>query len=88
LSVKIMIPGHLQQFVENHEMVEVEGTTVRECLLNLNRKYPAMAPEIFDTNGDMAVIILHEGTPVDDSKINNPVKDGDNIVMFPIIIGG
>jgi molybdopterin converting factor small subunit len=88
LSVKITIPGHLQQFVDNHEMIEVEGATIKECLLNLNWKYPAIAPEVFDTNGEMAVIVLHEGVPIDDSKINSPVKDGDNIVMFPIIIGG
>jgi molybdopterin converting factor small subunit len=88
LSVKMTIPGHLQQFVENNEIVEVEGTTVKECLMNLIRKYPAMAPEVFDINGDMAVIVLHEGAPIDDSKINSSVKDGDNIVLFPIIIGG
>jgi molybdopterin converting factor small subunit len=88
VSVRITIPGHLQQFVENNEIVEVEGTTVKECLMNLIRKYPAMAPEVFDTNGDMAVIVLHEGIPIEESRINGPVKDGDNIVMFPIIIGG
>jgi molybdopterin converting factor small subunit len=88
VSVRITIPGHLQQFVENNEIVEVEGKTVKECLINLIRKYPAMAPEVFDINGDMAIIVLHEGFPIDESRINSPVKDGDNIVLFPIIIGG
>jgi len=88
LGIKFTIPGHLQQFVNNNQIVEVQGTTVKECLLSLIAKYPAMGPEVFDVNGDMAVIVLHEGEPIDDTKINSPVKDGDTIDMFPIIIGG
>jgi molybdopterin converting factor small subunit len=88
LGIKFEIPYHLLQFVDNNQIVEVDGSTVRECLFSLIRKYPAMAPEVFDSNGDMAVIVLHEGVPIDDSKINTPVKNGDTIAMFPIIIGG
>jgi molybdopterin converting factor small subunit len=88
LGAKIIVPQHLLQFVDNHEVVEVEGTTVKESLLNLGWKYPAMMPELFDVNGSMAVIVLHEGVPIDDSMINTPVKDDDTIAMFPIIEGG
>jgi molybdopterin converting factor small subunit len=88
LGAKIAVPYHLLQFVDNNAILKVEGTTVKECLLNLTWKYPAMMPELFDINGEMAVIVLHEGVPIDDSKINSPVKDGDTIDMFPIIIGG
>jgi molybdopterin converting factor small subunit len=76
------------QFVDNHEIIEVEGRTVKECLLNLAQKFPAMMPEMFDTNGEMAIILLHGEVPIGDSTINTPVKDGDNIEVFPIIIGG
>ena len=88
MGVKINIPYHLLQFVDNHETVEVEGTTVKECLLNLTRKYPAMLPEVFDINGEMAVIVLHGEAPIDDQMINSPVKDWDTLGLFPIIIGG
>ena len=88
MSVKIEIPYHLLQFVNNNEIVEVEGTTVKECLLNLTVRYPAMLPELFDINGEMAVIVLHGGEPVSDATINSLVKEGDTIGLFPIIVGG
>jgi molybdopterin converting factor small subunit len=88
LGVKFAIPGHLQQFVDNHEIVEAEGKTVKESMLNLGVKYPAILPELFDINGEMAVIVLLEGVPIGDDTINTPVKEGDHIDVFPIIIGG
>jgi hypothetical protein len=88
LSVKIEVPYHLLQFVNSNEIVEVEGTTVKECLLSLTVKYPAMLPELFDINGEMAVIVLHGGEPVSDATINRPGEGWDTIGLFPIIVGG
>jgi molybdopterin converting factor small subunit len=88
LSVTIEIPGHLLQLVDSHKTVEVEGTTVRECLLNLAWNYPGLAPEVFDVNGELAVIVLHGETPIDGLTIDSPVRDGDVLRLFPIIIGG
>ncbi len=88
MVVKINIPSHLAQFVDNQKSIEVEGVTVRDSLLSLALKYPSMMYEVFDINGDLAVIILHQDDPVDDSALNTPVKDGDTIELFPIIIGG
>jgi molybdopterin converting factor small subunit len=88
LGVKIVVPYHLLQLVDNNGVVEVQGATVKESLLNLGWKYPAMMPELFDANGNMGVIVLHEGAPIEDSKANTPVKDDDTIAMFPIIEGG
>ena len=88
MRVKIEIPYHLLQLVDNHETVEVEGVTVRECLLKLARKYPAMAPEVFDINGEMAVIVLHADVSINEETIDTPVKDGDTLAIYPIIIGG
>ena len=88
MAVKLSLPGYLQHFVDNNETVEVEGSTVKECLLNLTLKYPAIQPELFDINGKLAVIILHGEVPVGDSTLNRPVKNEDSIVLFPIIEGG
>jgi molybdopterin converting factor small subunit len=88
LGVKVNIPYHLLQFVDNHEIVEVEGKTVKQCLLNLASKYPAMMPEVFDIDGDLAVIVLHGEAPIDDAALDSRVEDGDTLGLFPIIIGG
>ena len=88
MGVKLSLPGYLQHFIENKETVEVDGATVRQCLLNLALKYPAITPEIFDINGKLAVIILHGEMPVGDDTLNRPVKNEDSIILFPIIEGG
>ncbi len=88
MAIKVEIPGYLQQYANNNEKVDVEGKTVKECLLNLGGRYPAMMPELFYNNGEVSVIILHDTVPVGDESINRPVKDGDNLVLFPIIEGG
>jgi molybdopterin converting factor small subunit len=88
MSVKIEMAYHLQQYVDNQEVVETSGKTVRECLDNMIRRYPAIKEQIYDTNGDVAVILLHEGEPVMDGMLDNPVKDGDVIGIYPVIEGG
>jgi molybdopterin converting factor small subunit len=88
LSVKIDMAYYLRQYVDNQEIVETDGKTVRECLDNMIQRYPAMHEQIFDVTGDLAVIILHEGEPMMDGMINSPVKDGDVIGIYPIIEGG
>ncbi len=88
MEVKINLPYYLQQFVGDQEIVEVEGMTVKECLVNLTTKYPAMAPEVFDVDGDMAVIVLHGEVPISEATIDSQVRDGDTLRLFPIIIGG
>ncbi len=88
LSVTIEVPGYLSSLVDNHLTVQINGTTVRECLMSLARQYPAMLPELFDVDGKLAVIILKGDQSVDDSLLEMPVKDGDALGLFPIIVGG
>jgi molybdopterin converting factor small subunit len=88
MSVKIEIPYYLQQYVNNQEIIEVEGKTIRECLDEVARQYPAMKEQLFDSNGEVGVILLLQGEPVMDGALKNRVKDGDVIGLYPIIIGG
>ena len=88
MGIKIEIPYHLLQFVDNNKIVEVEGTTVKGCLLNLASKYPAMTREIFDVNGELALIVLHGELPINDQMIDRSVNDEDTLALFPIIVGG
>ena len=88
MSIKIEIPYHLRQYTNNREIVEVKGKTIKECLDEVVRRYPAMKDELFDTTGEPGVILLHQGEPVADGTLQGKVKDGDVIGVYPIIIGG
>jgi molybdopterin converting factor small subunit len=88
LGIIIEIPGHLWQLTDNSKVIEVNGMTIRECLSDLARKYPGMLPELFDLNGKLAIIILKGDVSIDDGTIDTPVRDGDRLGLFPIIVGG
>ena len=88
MSVKIEIPYYLQLYVNNQESLEVKGKTIKECLDDAVRQYPAMKEQLFDSAGEIGVILLHQGEPVMDGALKNRVKDGDVIGVYPIIVGG
>ena len=88
MSIIIEIPGHLSGLVDNHKTVEVNGKTIRECLMSLASQYPGMLPELFDISGKLAVIVLKGGESADEGMIDLPVEDGDTLDLFPIIVGG
>lgn len=88
MSVKIEIPYYLQQYVNNQETIEAKGKTIRECLDDVVRQYPVMKEQLFDSAGEIAVILLHQGEPVMDGALKGSVQEGDVIGVYPIIVGG
>ena len=90
MAVTVRIPQFLEQFTNKEREIEVEGSTVGECLKNLVRKFPGAKQEIFDKNGDIIYYI--------DVYVNNesaypntlikPVEDGDDISIVLMLSGG
>jgi molybdopterin converting factor small subunit len=88
MSVKVEIPYYLRHYVGNREIIEVNGNTIKECLEEVVRQYPAIKDELFDGTGEPGVILLHQGEPVVDVTLGGKVKDGDVIGVYPVIVGG
>jgi molybdopterin converting factor small subunit len=90
MSIKIIIPSYLQSSTDNTDEVEVEGTTVSECLQDLVRTFPAIKKMLYDKRGK---IFNYVGTYIngEDSYPNGlakAVKDGDEISLQYMIAGG
>lgn len=88
MAVKIKIAQVLRQYTDEKETVEVEGSTVKQCLLNLIKKYPEVQKWIFDSNNAPRVIVLLNKSVVMPGQLDKAVTDIDRIDLVPMIAGG
>ncbi len=90
MAVKVKIPQFLEQFIDGKKIVEVEGSTVGECLKDLAKKFPGAEKELFDKNGEVLyyldIYVNDESTYPD--TLSKPVQDGDEISIVLMLSGG
>ncbi len=88
MAILLKVASILQQFTDDREVVEVKGATVRECLEDLIKKYPETRQWLFDANSTPVVWVLLNKEVVMPEDNVKPVKDGDQLDLFPMIAGG
>ena len=90
MSVKIDVPSYLQTFTDNMEVVEVNGSTVGGCLNHLIEQFPDFKKMLFAQNDKLLsylCIYLNEDDVYPD-ELTKPVKDGDELHITYVIVGG
>lgn len=91
MSVQILIPTPLRQYVEHQRAVEVSGATVSDALDDLVTKHTAVRHHLFDDQGGLRSFI---NVYVNDEDIRHldrtatPVSGGDVISIIPSVAGG
>ncbi len=90
MSIKINIPSYMQSFTNNTEVVEVNGSTVGECLSHLVKQFPGMKKQLFSKHGNLFenIIISINRKSAYPEQLAKPVKDGDELNILFIIGGG
>jgi molybdopterin converting factor small subunit len=89
MSVKIFVPTSLQPVIDNKEFIEVEGTTIGECLKEVYRQYPKIEKMLMDRNRLRNYIgVFINGHDAFPDEITKTVKAGDNIHILYTIAGG
>jgi molybdopterin synthase sulfur carrier subunit len=88
MTQKIKLAQILQQYTGDQETIEVEGSTVHECLNNLVIKYPEIKKWIFDPNDSPLVIVLLNKELVLPGQMDKKVTKIDYIELVPLIAGG
>lgn len=90
MSVKINIPTPMRQHTENQAVVEASGTSIKDLLDNLGKKYPGIVSRIFE-NGQVRrfvnIYLNDEDIRYLDS-LQTAVKDGDEVSIIPAVAGG
>lgn len=90
MSIRVNIHPYLYHLTNNQEVVEVDGTTVGECLKDLIKQFPDIKQVLFDQNGKFInyvniYINMEDAFP---DELAKSVKDGDELHILPIIMGG
>jgi molybdopterin synthase sulfur carrier subunit len=89
VKVKIFYP-HLKQYTDNQEVVEVNGSTVGECLGDLVKQFPGIEKGIFDEHGQLInyVYFFINGKGAYPTDLAKPVRDGDELTIALLLAGG
>jgi molybdopterin converting factor small subunit len=90
MGKKLHLYSGLTDYVGGHDMIEVNGRTVGECLHELIGQYPRLKNVLFDKNGGLqshvfASINLKSAYP---EKLDTPLEEGDELHIALIIAGG
>lgn len=90
MSVKINIHPFLTQHTNNQDVVEVNGSTVGQCLNQLVARFPELRKWLFEKNGKLNRLVeiyvnMESSYP---EELAKPVRDGDELHIIIIISGG
>ena len=90
MSIPISIHKAHRQHTNGNEIVKVKGSTVKDCLQDLIKKYPNLEKELFKSANILKPIIeiyinLESAYP---DELSKPVKDGDKIHLTVMLAGG
>ena len=90
MSVRLSIHPLLYHMTDDQEEVEVNGSTVGECLKDFVSRFPETEKVLFDNNGKLLayVDIYVNGESAYPDELAKPVKDGDELHIVLIIAGG
>ena len=88
MNVTILITPVLREFTNNRQSIEVEGTTVRDCLNHFIAQYPGTEKWIFSNNNAPMICVFLNKEAVLPENLDRSVSEGDVIDLSPVVGGG
>ena len=90
MSVKINIHPFLSHLTNDQDIVEVNGSTVGQCLEQLVARFPQLRKRLFEKGDTVSrfVDIYVNGESAYPDELDTLVKDGDELHIEVIIAGG
>jgi molybdopterin converting factor small subunit len=90
VGVRVNIHQTHRHLTDGLEVVEVDGSSVGECLDNLVERYPAMEEALFAEKGKLinVIEIYHNLESTYPEELVRPVESGDEIHITMILAGG
>jgi molybdopterin converting factor small subunit len=90
MAVTVKVSSLLKKYTNGEEFVEVERGTPLECLHALETKFPAIKRWLYDKEGKLRpqFWFFVNGQKISAAELNNPLKDGDELMILLAISGG
>jgi molybdopterin converting factor small subunit len=91
MSVSVRIPTTLRTLTAGQSEVSLEGSDVREVLVNLDGAHPGFADRLLDDEGNLRRFV-NVFVADDDIRflegLDTPVPDGAEVSIIPAVAGG
>ena len=90
-NVEVRVPSMLRGATYGEKVVYGEGSSVREVLDDLARRYPAFTEQLFEPDGQLRRFV---NVYVNDEdirylgKLDASVRSGDTVSILPAVAGG
>ncbi len=90
MSIRVYLHKTHRQYVDDPESVVVTGSTVGECLQDLTRRYPLLAPKLFDAGNKLhkTVEVYLNMQSTYPEELAKPTQSGDDIHITLLLAGG
>ena len=91
MAIKVRLPGNLRSMFGGIAEVTVEADTVAEVLRVLEETYPGLTSYLRDENG---ALLPRVNFYVNDEHVRyrqglqTPLRDGDQVYIVPLVMGG
>ncbi|MFT4569944.1 MAG: molybdopterin synthase sulfur carrier subunit [Hyphomicrobiaceae bacterium] len=91
MAVRVRIPTPLRKFTGGQDAVELEASSIKAVIENLDSAHPGLAERICEADGSVRrfVNIYVNGDDIRFlENLDSAVKDGDEVSIVPAIAGG
>ena len=85
---RVFLPAEIRALADQHESVNVTGTTVAEVLEALDTRYPGVRQRLCDGNQLRSGLVVSVGHAISALGLLQPVSDTDEIHFLPSVGGG
>lgn len=88
---KVRFTSALTRFFPDLTEVDIQATTVREAILNIEKKYPGIMNYLLEDSGQLRkhVNIFRGEELISDRKsLNDPLSPDDELLIFQALSGG
>ena len=86
----VVIPPAYRGPTSGVAQIEVEGSTVEECIRAVGDRHPGFIELVLD---DRSVVhrfvkLFVNGDPIDPAELDTPVGEGDEVAILAAVAGG
>ncbi len=91
MAITVRVPAPLQKLTQNKAEIKAEGSSIKELIEDLEKKFPGMKERLCDDTGNVRKFIniyVNEEDIRFLQRDKTPLKDGDKVSIIPAIAGG
>jgi molybdopterin converting factor small subunit len=90
MLVKVYLSPYFADIAGKQGIIEIEGATVGEAIINIEKIYPGFKNEIVDGSGKIYgfIEIYINGESAFPNELSKPLKNGDEVAFITMVGGG